>query len=140
MEPLRIGPSLLIYERDLTWTAERSSGPGGQNVNKVSTCVDLRFDLPGCETLPIWVKQRITERLQARIDADGAIWVRCQQTRSQLRNLELARAKLAELLAAALVVEAPRHATKPSFSSKLRRLDAKKRQSTRLRDRKGPVD
>jgi len=126
-DDLRIGPRVTIPAADLSWKAVRSAGPGGQNVNKLSTKVDLRFDLRQSEALDSATKQRLFLIAKNHLDADGRIIVVCQQTRHQGRNLELARATLAELVLKALERPKPRRPTKPSKSQKRRRLENKRR-------------
>ncbi len=136
---LQISNRITIPARDLDWQASRSGGPGGQNVNKVSTKVDLRFDLANTQALPIPVKNRLRALAKGRIDGDGKIVIVSTATRSQMANLEDAREKLRELIAAALVRPKVRRATKPSRGSQRRRLDAKRRNSDKKKSR-GKVD
>jgi ribosome-associated protein len=112
-----------ISESDITWRAVRSSGPGGQNVNKVSTKIELRFDLAGTGSLGPEVKERL--RHIAR-----------EKTRTREQNLSDARAKLADLIRRALTPPKPRHPTKPTRSSKRKRLEAKRRHSVRKQSRR----
>lgn len=134
--PLFIDPRVTLPGDDLAWTATRSSGPGGQNVNKVSSRVELRFDLPGTEALEVAVKERLAVLARGYLDAEGRILLKSDRTRDQPRNLEDAREKLRELILRALVVPRPRRATKPSRSSKRRRVDDKRRQGDKKRDRR----
>jgi ribosome-associated protein len=126
---LRIGPQLVIPAADLSWTAARASGPGGQNVNKVSTKVELRFDLSGTRQLSAPVKARLRALAGHRVDAAGTLRIASQRTRDQVHNLEDARDKLAELIRAALIPPKPRKPTRPTYGSKLRRAEAKRRTS-----------
>jgi ribosome-associated protein len=135
---LRIDARVTIPGRDLSWTAVRSSGPGGQNVNKVSTKVVLRFDLRGTSALNEAVKARLRVLGRGRLDADGNIVIASQQTRNRLKNLEDARHRLAELIRAALVEPKRRRATKPSRAVKERRLRDKRHHSEKKRDRRQP--
>ncbi len=125
--PNRTANPVTIPASDLSWTAARASGPGGQNVNQVATKVDLRFDLPGCTSLPSEVKTRLGQQQARRFDADGRLVVIAQSARTQARNLEIARARLAEMIEAAFVRPKVRRATRPTRGSKRRRLDAKRR-------------
>jgi ribosome-associated protein len=125
---------IVIPARDISWTAVRSSGPGGQNVNKVATKVELRFDLEGTEALPEAAKARL--RTIARLDAAGSVLVTSQLTRNRLRNLVDARDKLAALVAAALVTPKKRRPTRPSGGARRRRLEQKRHQSDKKRARR----
>ncbi|MEM6292646.1 MAG: alternative ribosome rescue aminoacyl-tRNA hydrolase ArfB [Myxococcota bacterium] len=119
--------ALVIPARDLSWTAARASGPGGQNVNRVASKVDLRFDLPANRSLRADLRARLRERYATRLDADGRLVVVSQSARTQAGNLSLARERLAALVAAAAHVPKTRRATKPTRGSIRRRIDAKKR-------------
>lgn len=123
---LQVKPTLIIPESDLSWTAVRSSGPGGQNVNKVSSKVELRFDLEGCRVLRADVKERLRNLAKSKLDAEGKIVIVSQLTRDQSRNAEDAAEKLAELIRAALVVPKVRRPTKRTRGSTERRLSGKK--------------
>lgn len=138
MKPLSINDRLTIASRDLSWSAARSSGPGGQNVNKVATKVTLRFDLAGSDALTQSQKRRLRKLAGRRLDADGGVLVSAQAERSQSQNLERARANLRRLIVQSLVVPKRRVATKPTKAQKRRRLQDKRRQSEKKR-RRGPV-
>ena len=97
MEHLVIRPGIVVPERELEWAAVRASGPGGQNVNKVSSKVELRFDFETSSALGVSVKARLRALAQHRLDADGRILIVSQVTRNQPQNLEDARQRLAEL-------------------------------------------
>ncbi|WP_394833186.1 aminoacyl-tRNA hydrolase [Pendulispora rubella] len=135
-EALPVG-ELVIPGTDLTWTATRSSGPGGQNVNKVSSRVELRFDLEGTAALGLAVKNRLRLLAKGYLDAEGRILIRSERTRDRQQNLEDARDKLRELVAQALVVPKKRRPTKPSKGAKARRVDDKRKQGAKKRDRHG---
>lgn len=124
---LPINDRLTIPGADLTTTAVTSSGPGGQNVNKVATKVELRFDLAGTTALRPDVKERLAELARGRLDAMGRVVLTSQKTRNRIQNLTDVRRKLAELILEALVPPTPRHETKPTRSSQRRRVDDKKR-------------
>ncbi len=140
MRPLRIDDDVTLPAGDLAARAVRSSGPGGQNVNKVSSTVELRFDLAGTTALAGDVKARLRGLARGRLDADGRIVIVSQAERDQPRNLDDARRKLAELVARALVPPRPRRPTRPTAASKRRRLDAKGRRGAIKRDRRRGAD
>jgi ribosome-associated protein len=125
--------TLVIAAAHLSWTAVRSSGPGGQNVNKVASKVDLRFDLEGCASLSENQKKRIREK--AQLDAQGRVVLVSQQTRNRVRNLEDARDRLAALIGSAIPVPKRRRATKVSRSAKRKRLNDKRHRSEKKRQR-----
>ena len=123
---LFINDRVTVPARDLSWTASRASGPGGQNVNKVATKVTIRFDLNGTEALTRAQKARLRKLAGKRIDAKGALMINAQAERSQRQNLERARDGLRKLIRRALVPPKRRVATKPTRASKRRRLDDKR--------------
>jgi ribosome-associated protein len=126
---LVIHQRLTIPARDLSWSASRSSGPGGQNVNKVASKVTLRFDLRGTDALSRTQKTRLRKLAGKRIDSLGVLAITAQAERSQRQNLEQARDRLRKLVARALVSPKRRVATKPTRSSQRRRLQDKRRRS-----------
>jgi len=134
-EDLAINPQLVLPAAELSWCAVRASGPGGQNVNKVATKVELRFDLEGSAVLPEAVRARLRSIARNRLDAEGRILIASQLTRSQERNLEDAREKLAELVRRALVPPRRRRPTRPSRGAKERRLAEKRKQADKKRVR-----
>ncbi|HEY6555748.1 MAG TPA: alternative ribosome rescue aminoacyl-tRNA hydrolase ArfB [Polyangiaceae bacterium] len=138
MSALIVTPTLTIPEQELEWSAVRASGPGGQNVNKVSTKVELRFDVEGSAVLGAAVKQRLRALARKRLDAEGRIVVTDQSTRLQSQNLERARAKLAELIQRALIAPKPRKPTRPSRAAKRRRLEHKHQVSEKKQGRRTP--
>lgn len=122
---LQITETLAIADWELSEQFTRSQGPGGQNVNKVETAVELRFEAERSPHLTPAVKTRLKRLAGRRWTAEGAIVIRAEETRSQARNRELARERLAELIRAALVAPKRRVATKPTLGSQRRRLAAK---------------
>jgi ribosome-associated protein len=124
----------------LSVRAVRASGPGGQNVNKVATKIDLRVDLDGVEGLSDAVRARLRLLARNRLDAEGRLVVTSQATRNQARNLEDARARVADFLRAALATPRRRVRTRPTAGARRRRLDDKKVRGTVKRWRARPDD
>jgi ribosome-associated protein len=122
---LEITETISIDDRELEERFIRASGPGGQNVNKVSTAVELRFDVLRSESLPEPVRERLLRLAGRRATDEGVIVIRAERHRTQERNREDARTRLAELVREALYVPKKRVATKPSRASKARRVDSK---------------
>lgn len=117
-------PFVGIDESEVEFSAIRSQGPGGQNVNKVSSAVHLRFDVNG-SSLPPELKARLLALPDRRLSKEGVIVVKAQTARTQEANKAQAMQRLNQLVAAAAQVPAPRRATKPTFGSRLRRLEGK---------------
>ena len=122
---LQITDTISLEDWELTETFSRSSGPGGQNVNKVETAVELRFEAERSPQLTGPVKTRLKRLAGRRWTLDGAIVIRAEETRSQPQNRALARERLAEMIRAALVAPKRRIPTKPTAGSERRRLQAK---------------
>jgi ribosome-associated protein len=127
---LEITPQLGIPDDELVERFVRASGPGGQNVNKVSSAVELRFDAAGSPSLPEDLRARLLARRDRRITDEGVVVISAQRFRTQDRNREDARERLAALIVAAMHVPKKRIATKPSRGAKERRLGAKRERST----------
>ena len=127
---IRVTPSISIAERELEEHFIRASGPGGQNVNKLASAVQLRFDVRRSPSLPEEVRARLEGLAGKRLTREGVLVINAERHRTQERNRQDARARLIELIRRAAVAPRPRRATKPSAGSRERRLDSKKRRAT----------
>jgi ribosome-associated protein len=135
---LDVDGALQIPEDELVERFVRAAGPGGQNVNKVSSAVELRFDIASSRALPDDVRARLLARADRRVTDAGVLVIQANRFRDQAKNREDARARLADVLAAALRVPKRRIATRPTRASKERRIDAKKTRSAIKRNRGAP--
>ena len=132
---LEIAPDLSIPEEDLEWRFIRASGPGGQNVNKVSSAVQLRFLLPRNTSLPGAVRGRLRRLAGQKLVDDGSILIAARRERSQEQNRRAALERLAELIRAALIEPKVRKQTRPTRASMERRIESKKRRAGTKRSR-----
>ena len=132
---LEIADNLIIPDAELDERFVRASGPGGQNVNKVATAVELRFDVANSPSLPEAVRTRLLAKRDRRLTDEGVLVISAQRFRTQERNREDARERLAHFVESGLRAPKPRIATRPTRASKERRLGAKRERSSIKRGR-----
>jgi ribosome-associated protein len=137
---LVVNDVIQVPEDEFEWTFVRAGGPGGQNVNKVASKAVLRWSLRANRTVPDEVKRRFRSQQHRRINAEGELILSCQRFRDQARNIDECLDKLREMLLAAAVVPKLRRATRPTRSSKLRRLQEKRRRTGVKQSRRRPVE
>ena len=133
-----VSNSISIPESELDLSAIRSMGSGGQNVNKVSTAIHLRFDVKA-SSLPELCKEKLLALADNRITKDGVVVIKAQSYRTQEQNREDAKKRLAQLIRSVMLVAKKRKPTKPSFSAKMKRIDSKKRKGS-TKELRGKVD
>jgi ribosome-associated protein len=138
IDVIQVTPSIGIDESELQFVFSRSSGPGGQNVNKVSTAVQLRFDVNGSAALPARVRKRLAELAGSRMTRDGVLVINARRRRTQERNRQDAIDRLVELIREAARRPKRRIDTKPTVRSRERRLEEKKHRS-RIKQKRGRV-
>ncbi len=139
---IRVTAHISVDEREIEESFVRASGPGGQNVNKLATAVQLRFDVRGSRSLPAEVRERLERLAGARLTRDGVLVIIAQSHRTQGRNRQDALDRLVDLIRRAAVAPRPRRPTKPSKASRERRVEAKKHRAglKRLRRAKPSFD
>ena len=140
MPKIPITPRIAIDESEIEERFVHASGPGGQNVNKVATAVELRFDVVHSPSLPHDVRERLIKLAGRRLTKDGGLVLDGRRLRTQERNRADARARLIELIAQAAIPPIPRRPTKPSRASKKRIQEKKKKHSALKRIRQRPLD
>lgn len=135
-----VTPTLSIDDSEFQETFFRSSGPGGQNVNKVATAVEIRFDVRHSPSLPNTVRDRLIRLAGKRITSDGVLIIEAQRFRTQDQNRQDARQRLIELIRQATVAPKRRRPTRPTLASKHRRIDSKRKRGAVKKLRRGSMD
>jgi ribosome-associated protein len=138
MAALEVSDTIAIPLDEFTFETSRSGGPGGQNVNKVNSKVQLRWTPSSSPSLPEPVRERLLKSVGGRLTRDGELLIASSRTRDQGRNVDDCLEKLRELIVAALQPPKARRATRPTLASKKRRVEAKQRRSAAKRDRRAP--
>jgi ribosome-associated protein len=138
-DAIRVNPSIVIDRTEIEEHFIRASGPGGQNVNKVATAVQLRYDFAHSPALPEDVRRRLAVIAGSRATRDGVLVIEAQRFRSQSQNRRDAVERLIELVREAAVKPKPRRKTKPSAGARARRLESKQRRGAVKRQRTGPI-
>ena len=136
---LEINARITIPRWELTFTASRSTGPGGQHVNKTSSRITLHWSLETSSAFSGYQKDRIRRKLRGRLTQDGILQIHVEDTRSQHRNKEVALERLKEMLVDALIIPKRRKPTRPTKASKKRRVDTKKARGSLKKLRKKPI-
>lgn len=137
---IRINQDIELDEREIALRFIQATGPGGQNVNKVATAVQLKFDVRRSKALPEAVKLRLARLAGRRLTEDGVLVLTARRHRSQERNREDAIGRLADLIRRAAIPPVPRRPTRPSGAERRRRLDDKRKRADIKRGRRSPVD
>jgi len=135
---IKVTDDICIEESEITEEFKRAGGPGGQNVNKVSTAVFLRFDVMACPSIPLEARKRLLRLGGGRVTGQGVLIIEAKRYRSQERNREDARERLAALVLRSLEKPRPRKATRPTVASKRRRLDEKTKRGGAKKMRRTP--
>ena len=128
---IEITDHIILEESELQWDFVRSGGPGGQNVNKVATAVQLKFDVQASKNLPPDIKERLARIAGKRLTTEGMLVIKAQRFRTQERNREDALSRLRELIREALKKPRKRIRTKPTVASRMRRLESKRKSSAK---------
>ena len=140
MARIRISEAIAIEESEIEERFVQSSGPGGQNVNKVATAVQLRFDVVNSPSLPELIRAKLMRLAGRRLTGNGVLLIEARRYRTQERNRADARVRLVELIRRAAIPEVKRIPTRPTLASKRRRLDTKKKRAATKYQRSAPQD